>query len=139
MKFAIGAPGLSRYQIMADSWADRLAPGDMQRICRRFESIGFDSIDAPEHLALDARLVADMGARWPHAIAAMAFFAGATERMLVNSSVIVLPLHHPIALAKALATLDMLTCGRTMVSVGLDMARRSSGARRGLSRAGAHR
>jgi probable F420-dependent oxidoreductase len=119
MKFSIGMPGMHRYAPMFDPWMATLRAPDYQLICRRLEAIGFDAVESSEHLALDATLVSDMGAYWPHALASIAFFAGATERLRVNTSVLILPLYHPINLAKALATLDVLSGGRVMLSVGL--------------------
>ncbi|MDB5446535.1 MAG: putative F420-dependent oxidoreductase, Rv2161c family [Phenylobacterium sp.] len=119
MKFSIGVPGLNRYAPLFDPWMAQIAAPDFQRICRRYETIGFDAVESAEHLALDATLAADMGGFWPHALAAIAFFAGATERIAVNTSILVLPFHHPVNLAKAISTLDVLTGGRVMLSVGL--------------------
>ena len=48
--------------------------------------------------------------------------AGATRRIAVNSNVIIAPLHHPVRLAKAVATLDVLSGGRVMVTLGTGMA-----------------
>jgi probable F420-dependent oxidoreductase len=76
----------------------------------------------PEHLALPVDLAANMGAYWPHAFTAMAFVAGATSRIKVNASVIVLPYHHPVPLAKAVSTLDVLSSGRVMLTFGVGMA-----------------
>ena len=117
MKFSTGIPGLQDFQ--AEPWMAGIKAPEFQRACRRLEAIGFDGLDTPEHLALDAKLIPTLGARWPQAVAAMSFFAGATERMCVNTSILILPLHHPVNLAKAMATLDQLSGGRAMLSVGL--------------------
>jgi len=119
MKFVAGVPGVSHFPTITDPWMKAMAAPDYQRVCCALEDIGFDSIDCPEHLAIDARLVASMGAYWPHAATAMAFFAGATQRIRVNACVIMLPLHHPIGLAKSLSTLDVLSGGRVTFTVGL--------------------
>lgn len=119
MKFAISFPGLSRYPPRLDTWMANLRAPDYQRICREVEAIGYDAIESPEHLAIDASLVETMGGYWPSSLAAIAFFAGATDRILVNTRVLVLPFYHPVNLAKAIATLDVLSGGRVMLSVGL--------------------
>ena len=56
----------------------------------------------------------------------MAFVAGATTRIRVNSSVIVSPAHQPVAFAKAISTLDVLSGGRVIVTFGVGWRRRSS-------------
>jgi probable F420-dependent oxidoreductase len=52
----------------------------------------------------------------------MSFIAGATTRISVNSCVIVLPYHEPVGLAKAIATLDLLSGGRVMLTFGVGHA-----------------
>jgi probable F420-dependent oxidoreductase len=119
MKFASGVPGTYRFPLHTDAWMTKITAPDFQRVCRRLEAIGFDSIDSPEHVAVDRGLLSVMGAHWPHAMTAMAFFAGATERIRVNSSILVLPAYHPVNLAKAIATLDQLSGGRVMLTIGI--------------------
>jgi probable F420-dependent oxidoreductase len=63
-----------------------------------------------------------MGSYWPNALTAMSFIAGATTRIRVNSCVIVLPYHNPMVLAKAIATLDVLSGGRVMLTFGVGHA-----------------
>jgi probable F420-dependent oxidoreductase len=46
----------------------------------------------------------------------MAYWAGATQRIRVNSCIAILPLQHPIVTAKALATMDWLSSGRVTVT-----------------------
>jgi probable F420-dependent oxidoreductase len=54
----------------------------------------------------------------------MAFVAGATRRIRVNAGVIILPLHHPVSLAKAVSTLDVLSGGRVTLAIGAGHAER---------------
>jgi probable F420-dependent oxidoreductase len=96
---------------------------EFQRIARTAEEVGLDSIVVSEHLALPVGLVPKMGAEWPHALTAMAFIAGATTRITVNSMSIVLPYHHPVSFAKAISTLDVLSGGRLTVTLSVGMAR----------------
>jgi probable F420-dependent oxidoreductase len=49
----------------------------------------------------------------------LAFAAGATERVKLGTSVLLLPLHAPIILAKRVATLDALSGGRVLLGVGM--------------------
>lgn len=125
MRFSVGLPGLNRYPPAVDhSWAAALTTADFQRLARAADDLGYDSVNIPEHIVMPAELAPTMGAHWPHALTAMAFVAGATSRIRVNSSVIVLPYHNPLVLAKAIATLDVLSGGRTIVSVGIGHAER---------------
>jgi probable F420-dependent oxidoreductase len=127
MKFQTALPGLHRYppdRFPPDgsNWEEHLTCADFQRIAQASEDAGFDAISVSEHLALPADLEENMGAYWPHAFTAMAFIAGATTRIRVNAGVIVLPYHQPVALAKAVTTLDVLSGGRVSLTFGVGMA-----------------
>lgn len=122
MLFSTRLPGLSRYPPAPKRWDDDLGPAEFRRIVTAADALGYDSITIPEHLVLPNDLVPTMNAKWPHAFTAMAFVAGATEHIQVNSNVIVLPYHHPVNLAKAVTTLDLLSGGRVQLTVGVGHA-----------------
>jgi probable F420-dependent oxidoreductase len=123
MRFATDLPGLTRYPPgFTPEWAMRITTTDWQRIARTADDLGYDAINVPEHIVMPNALAPMMGAYWPHAFTVMAFVAGATTRLAVNSCVIVLPYHEPIALAKAIATLDVLSGGRVMLTFGVGHA-----------------
>jgi probable F420-dependent oxidoreductase len=103
-------------------WETQLTAPDFQRIARAADELGYDAVQIPEHIVMPNDLAKMMGAYWPHAFTAMAFIAGATTRIAVNASVIVLPYHEPITLAKAVATLDVLSGGRVILTFGVGHA-----------------
>ena len=103
-------------------WEERLESEDFQRIVQTAERLGFDAVSIPEHIVMPRDLAGSMGSHWPDAFTVMSFVAGATRRLRVNSSVIVLPYHHPVVLAKAISTLDLLSGGRVTVTFGAGMA-----------------
>src|ERR1700736_4743241 len=50
----------------------------------------------------------------------LSFVAAATERLLLGTAVLLVPYHHPVVLAKRLATLDVLSKGRMrLLTVGV--------------------
>jgi probable F420-dependent oxidoreductase len=127
VKFWTSLPGLSRwppasFSVPGANWQEHLAAADFQRIAAEADRLGFDSINVPEHVVLPRELAGHMGGRWPDALTVMAFIAGATTRIKVNSGVIILPLHNPVRLAKAVATLDVVSAGRVIVTFGAGMA-----------------
>jgi probable F420-dependent oxidoreductase len=123
MRFSTGIPGLTHYPPgFTPKWAMELAAPDFQLIARRADELGYDAINIPEHIVMPDDLAPHMGAYFPNALTAMAFVAGATTRIQVNSCVIVLPYHNPTVLAKGVATLDVLSGGRVMLTFGVGHA-----------------
>ena len=101
-----------------------LAPA---RLGRLVEEHGFDGLFLPEHTHLPVDETARMPtghvppaelARYLDPLECLAAVASVTERLLLGTSVLVVPLHDPIVLAKRLATLDLLSGGRVVVGVG---------------------
>jgi alkanesulfonate monooxygenase SsuD/methylene tetrahydromethanopterin reductase-like flavin-dependent oxidoreductase (luciferase family) len=77
--------------------------------CRRIDAGPFSSIAVGERVAY-----------WSHdLVTTLAFAAAATERVRLESTVVVLPSHEPVRLAKQAATIDVLSGGRLTLGVGV--------------------
>jgi probable F420-dependent oxidoreductase len=124
MKFATGLPGVTLYPPITQDWERAMKPEHFQVVARTADELGFDSINIPEHIVMPNEMVDLMGPYWSHAMTVMSFVAGATSRIIVDSAVIVLPYHHPVVLAKAVSTLDVLSGGRVRLSIGIGHAER---------------
>ena len=111
MKFSTGLPGLNRYPPITWEWEASMGAEDFQLVARTADELGFDSIAISEHIVIPSDMVDLMGSFWSHAMTAMAFVAGATSRLIVDSAVIVMPYHNPVVFAKAVSTLDLLSGG----------------------------
>ena len=91
------------------------------------DRLGYDVAWSAEHLIFPAaiRTPYPYGGRAPFDVtdpvldvaSTLAYVAALTTRVRLGTSVIVLPYHHPIALAKALATVDVLSNGRLLLGV----------------------
>lgn len=117
MKFAMSCFGLSA----------RHYP----EIAQAAEANGFESIWVPEHLVFPAEMPPlysynhDTGLP-PMDSSAPAYdpwviigaMSAVTERIVMGTSVFILPLRHPIAVARSLVTLDRLSGGRVEAGVG---------------------
>jgi probable F420-dependent oxidoreductase len=77
-----------------------------------------ERIDSPYPFAADRKATWATDVAWYDAIVAMAMIAGATSRAHVDVAVLVLPLRHPVELAKQVASIDVLSGGRTGLGVG---------------------
>jgi len=126
VKFSAGLPGLMRYPplMSGTGWETSMGADDFQLVARTVDELGFHSIAVPEHIVLPTDMAELMGPFWVHAMTAMAFVAGATSHVIVDASVLVLPYHNPVVLAKAVSTLDLLSGGRVRLSIGVGHAER---------------
>ncbi len=128
MKFRVAMPGTHRIPPANDhvpeaaDWSHRLAAPDYQRILAAIDELRYDAVTASEHLAMPYFEVPRLGPYWMDALSVMSFICGATRRVRVDTSVLVAPYHHPLAFAKALSTIDVLSGGRLDVSVGVGHA-----------------
>ena len=84
-----------------------LDPGGWQQQLRHWESAGFSSVLWPDHF----------GSQWDP-VAALAAAAAATERLVVGSLVYDVDYRHPVVLAKAAATIHLLSGGRHEFGIG---------------------
>jgi probable F420-dependent oxidoreductase len=103
-------------------------------VARRAEELGYDSVWVLERLLWPI----DPKDRYPVApdgklpetyktvldpIETLTFVAAITNKVRLGTSVLVLPFHTPIELARRLATLDVLSGGRAEIGVGLGWSR----------------
>ena len=119
MKFAFAMPHLTRLKATSQPWERLVTGADQQRIAKRADALGFDMMSVPEHFIIPQAHVELSGPHYFHAAAGQGFFAGATERILINSSIAILPLQHPIVTAKALSTIDWMSTGRIIATFGV--------------------
>jgi len=93
------------------------------------EQLGFDSVWTMDHL-LNIGFVRDRLDNKPyyHPMGILTFLAARTTTITLGTSVMVLPYHNPIELAKYAATLDQLSGGRLILGVGAGGTRAESDA-----------
>lgn len=92
------------------------------------EQLGFEAVTVFEHICVpvkhgpyggtpDGQVPGGDTGAIPEPITSLAFAAAATSKIKLMLGAIVLPLHHPLYLAKQLATLDLLSKGRVILGV----------------------
>jgi probable F420-dependent oxidoreductase len=102
---------------------------DVVALGQQAEQLGFDSLWTMDHL-LNVGFVRDRLDNKPyfHPLGILSFLAARTTTIMLGTSVIVLPYHNPIELAKYAATLDQLSGGRLILGVGAGGTREESDA-----------
>jgi probable F420-dependent oxidoreductase len=86
----------------------------------RAEELGFDSVWTHDHVFNVGHVLDRIGGRpYYEPLTLLSFVAARTTRVRLGTSVLVLPYHNPIRLAKTAATLDVLSGGRLILGVGV--------------------
>jgi probable F420-dependent oxidoreductase len=108
MRFGLRIPSYAWHELTHD---DAVELGDY---CRQVDSLPFEDIWVIDHL-LEAPAV--YGVSWLDPLTTLTFAAGVTERVGLGTAALILPLRHPVLLAKEIATLDLLTQGRFILGI----------------------
>ena len=94
------------------------SPDGIRRVAEAAEELGFDSVWATEHIIVGPEGVDPYG-RVYDPLVTLAWVAGWTQRIGLGTSIVLVPLHNPIHLAKEIATLQELSSGRFTLGVGM--------------------
>lgn len=93
------------------------------RVARTAEAAGFESLWTGEHTVLPHPrpdgYPAPPDLPWLDSVAALTLLATATERVRIACGTMEVPLHHPVRLAKQLASVDVISGGRLIAGLGL--------------------
>ena len=119
MKFSFAMPNTVRVKALTQAFELDVTGADQAVMAKRAEELGYDMIPIPEHFVVPNAHVELSGPHYFHSTVAQAFIAGATQRIRVMSSVTLLPLQHPVVMAKALSTADWMSSGRITVCFGV--------------------
>jgi probable F420-dependent oxidoreductase len=118
-----------RIGIHLPQWGEHASRADVIAVAQAAEECGFDSVWVADHIVLPVA----SSSRYPYRADAtpfapedgfldpltqLAVVAGATTRIELGTSVLVLPMRHPLAVAKTVATLDVLSSGRVQLAIG---------------------
>ncbi len=119
--------------VLTENWT-MTDPRDVRgivRMAQEAEDAGFDMIMISDHVLLgpsagsEGRMEnprdyampgnQDPATEWPSSLVMLSAIAAATTRIRVGGIALIAPLRHPLALAKDLATLDLLAEGRLVI------------------------
>jgi probable F420-dependent oxidoreductase len=118
VKFGVSLPTIG----MGDPRAIRL-------VAQQVEAAGLDSVWAADHIVLPTgdtspypyaeggEFLIPPGMPFMDQFTSLAYVAGITERIMLGTAVTLLPLRHPLSVAKTVATLDVLSGGRAILGV----------------------
>ena len=84
------------------------------------ESLGYDSVWVMDHLFNTGYIRERLEDKpYYHPMSTLSYLAATTSKVTLGTSVLVLPYHNPVELAKYAATLDQISGGRVTLGVGV--------------------
>jgi probable F420-dependent oxidoreductase len=106
------------FGVILPNYGTGSSPEGIRRVAELAEELGFDSVWATEHIIVGPEAVDPYG-RVYSALVTLGWIAGWTERIGLGTSIVLVPLHNPMHLAKEVATLQELSGGRFTLGVGM--------------------
>jgi len=97
----------------------KATPEAVTRAAVQAEQLGLADVWVSEHVILPKDAPYPPSPAFLEPILTLAWAAAATKRVRLGTSVIVLPMHHPVPIAKQLATLQTLSNGRVIFGIGV--------------------
>jgi probable F420-dependent oxidoreductase len=85
----------------------------------RAEALGYDSIWASDHVVVPNAYLERFGAAVYDPLVTLAVAAGATRRVTLGTTVLIVPYRPPVLTAKMVSTLDALSGGRFVLGIGV--------------------
>lgn len=88
--------------------SSQIEPGYVTKLAKKCEQIGLHSIWVIDRIAYDNL----------EPLSVLAAASAVTQRIRIGTSVLLAALRHPVLLAKAVSTLDILSAGRLTLGIG---------------------
>ncbi len=123
MRFGLTTPVVTLVPRTHAPWEADAGPDELRRIVQAADRFGYHHVTCSEHVGIPVEVALIRGGRYYDPAATLGFVAAITERIRLVTHVIVLPYHHPLALAKRYGTLDRLSGGRVILGVGVGSLR----------------
>ena len=114
MKFGVMLP---HYRHVAD-------PDGIYRIAQEAEAMGFQSVWVSDHVVVPDDMVERFGKGYYDMFTVLGYVASITKRVQLGTSIVIMPLRHPLHTAQVAATVDQLSKGRLILGVGAGVAQR---------------
>jgi len=109
MKLGIHLPHIGR----------KASPEAIRRVAEQAEALGFADVWVSEHIIVPNRATYPPSPNFWDPVLTLTWAAAYTKRVRLGTSVLVLPMRHPLPLAKELATLQNLSQGRLILGAGV--------------------
>ncbi len=116
--FGLHLPIAAQSTTFAQEWERGAGTAELRRIAEACDRSGFFYVAVSDHIGVPRSHAAAMSTVWYDTVATLGFLAATTRQVRLLSYVWVAPYRHPLATAKAFATLDALSGGRVILGLG---------------------
>jgi probable F420-dependent oxidoreductase len=106
------------FGVILPNYGAGATPDAIRRTTELAEELGFDSVWTTEHIIVGPEGVDPYG-RVYDPLVTLGWIAGWADRIGLGTSIVLVPLHNPMHLAKEVATLQELSGGRFHLGVGM--------------------
>ncbi len=113
-----------KYAIAIRNMGPQSTRQTLRACARTAEELGFDALFVSDHLCIPPDDTEGSGGRYLDVLATLAYLAGATERIRLGVSVLVLPYRPAVLTAKQVATIQELSGERMILGVGVGWMKR---------------
>jgi probable F420-dependent oxidoreductase len=97
----------------------KAGPESIRRVAMQAEELGFADVWVSEHIIVPKDAPYPPSPNFWDPVLTLTWAAACTSRVKLGTSVLVLPMRHPLPLAKELATLQNLSQGRLILGAGV--------------------
>ena len=108
-----------KFGIMLPHYRQVASTEGVRRVALEAEAMGYHSVWVSEHIVVPYDAEERFGKGYYDPFAVLGYVSAITERVLLGTSIIVLPLRDPLHLAQVAATVDQLSQGRLIMGVGV--------------------
>ncbi|MEU8185342.1 LLM class flavin-dependent oxidoreductase [Micromonospora sp. NPDC049044] len=98
-------------------------PDVLRRWALTIEGLGFDLLMVSDHIAITPDVAEQYPAPFYEPFTTLSWLAGATHRVKLGTTVLIVPYRHPLLTARMAANLNRLSGGRLVLGVGVGWAR----------------
>ena len=91
------------------------APATLRRWAQTVEGLGFDLLMVSDHIAVTPDVAEQYPAPFYEPFTTLAWLAGLTGRIMLGTTVLIVPYRHPLLVARMAANLNELSGGRLVL------------------------
>ena len=108
-----------KFGVMLPHYRHVASTDSIYRVAQEAESMGFHSVWVSEHIAVPDGDVDRFGKGYYDMFTVLGYVAAITRRVLLGTSIVILPFRPPLHVAQLAATVDQLSKGRLILGVGV--------------------